>query len=204
MNGTLTIRQLAKLFSLGIQILKLVPKEHQMAVMEAIVLAIVRHDDQTDIGGDLHCEHVLMVGLMTAQEMAQNGQFDLAELVAAILHDVVEDTTTTLTELYDLFGSEVAAIVAALTHEAEEESDEVYLQRVAAAGKKTIDIKRRDKIQNLQRLILAPPAFRAQKLMEVRASLPIWEGMDQDSAALIMLALRDAEKADALEKNKGE
>lgn len=38
------------------------------------------------------------------------------EVVAALLHDVVEDTEATITEVEDRFGSEVAKIVSAVSH----------------------------------------------------------------------------------------
>jgi guanosine-3',5'-bis(diphosphate) 3'-pyrophosphohydrolase len=43
----------------------------------------------------------------------EGGVTDLSTLMAAVLHDTVEDTETTYTELADHFGKKVADVVSA-------------------------------------------------------------------------------------------
>lgn len=77
-------------------------------------------------------------------------------LAAALLHDVVEDADTTVEELRELFGDEVAGMVGALT---DDESIESYRQRkaehrerVAAAGPDALAIYAADKLTNIRML----------------------------------------------------
>lgn len=77
-------------------------------------------------------------------------------LAAALLHDVVEDADTTVEELRELFGDEVAGMVGALT---DDESIDSYRQRkaehrerVAAAGPDALAIYGADKLTNIRML----------------------------------------------------
>lgn len=74
-------------------------------------------------------------------------------LAAALLHDVVEDSETTLDELRELFGEAVAGMVGVLT---DDESLENYRERkaehrerVAAAGEDALAIYAADKLTNV-------------------------------------------------------
>ena len=83
-------------------------------------------------------------------------------LAAALLHDVVEDSETTLDELRELFGDEVAGLVGALT---DDESIDSYRERkaehrerVAAAPPDALAIYGADKLTNV-----AHPARRLRR-----------------------------------------
>jgi guanosine-3',5'-bis(diphosphate) 3'-pyrophosphohydrolase len=80
-------------------------------------------------------------------------------LAAALLHDVIEDAETTVEELRELFGDEVAGMVGALT---DDESIESYRQRkaehrerVAAASAEALAIYAADKLTNTRALRVA-------------------------------------------------
>lgn len=177
------------------QIMNIVPAELAQGVREAIDFARERHGNQSRFGGELHIDHVLRVG-REAVKYVKSHQLKnpLAFVQASFLHDVVEDTQTTFAEIEQRFGTDVARIVAGLSHEDEEETDEVYLARVAAAGEDVIKVKRFDRLDNIRSLIHASASFRAQKIAEVRAALSIWRQLDLEGADQIQTALGEVER----------
>lgn len=165
-------------------------------VMYACAFARERHGSQSRLNGELHIEHVLRVALAAAEyasarEFSPEDEYSL--VVSAVLHDVLEDTPTTDKEIAALFGNEVTQIDRSLSHVEEEEPDEVHLGRVAAAGLIAVLVKRFDRLDNLRSLRGAPADFRARKLVEVRAALPLWSVMDPESAVAIEQALIEEE-----------
>ena len=75
-------------------------------------------------------------------------------VVAGILHDVLEDTEATATELEDAFGAETARLVVALT---QDPSIEKYRERkaalrtqIVAAGPEAAAVSLADKVAKLQ------------------------------------------------------
>lgn len=90
---------------------------------DAIVLAAQAHRGQLEKAGRPYILHPLRVMLGVATE---------TERIAAVLHDVVEDTQVTLADIAAAgFASEVVVAVDALTHRADE-SYEDYVERAAA------------------------------------------------------------------------
>jgi (p)ppGpp synthase/HD superfamily hydrolase len=74
-------------------------------------LAARSHAGQTRKGGSVpYVNHVIEVAAMVAES---GGTED--EVVAAFLHDTVEDTTVTLADIRSGFGEGVAVLVAAVT-----------------------------------------------------------------------------------------
>jgi (p)ppGpp synthase/HD superfamily hydrolase len=102
-------------------------------------------------GGMPYVEHPISVAAL----LEEQGHRDEV-LAAALLHDVVEESGTTVEELRELFGDEVAGMVGALT---DDESIESYRQRkaehrerVAAAGPEALAIYGADKLTNIRLL----------------------------------------------------
>ena len=87
---------------------------------EALKFIAKKHAGQTRYNGNPYIIHPIRV----SQELKSD-----TEKVVALLHDVVEDTDTTLAEISDLFGPEVTAAVEALTAR-KGESYEDYIRRV--------------------------------------------------------------------------
>lgn len=74
---------------------------------EAVAFAAVHHGDQRRKGTDIpYLAHLLSVAALV---LVDGGDPD--ETVAAVLHDVLEDTAATATSVHDRFGSRVAALV---------------------------------------------------------------------------------------------
>jgi guanosine-3',5'-bis(diphosphate) 3'-pyrophosphohydrolase len=89
------------------------------------------------------------------------GVEDVDVLVAAILHDTVEDTETTLEELEREFGAVVAGIVAEVTDDKlllKPERKRRQVEHAPHLSPKARLVKLADKICNLRDAVDAPPA----------------------------------------------
>ncbi len=129
-------------------------------------------------GGMPYIEHPVTV----AARLEEQGYGEEA-VAAALLHDVVEDSETTLDELREKFGEAVAGIVGVLT---DDESIESYRERkaehrerVAAAGDEAMAIYGADKLTNVITLRAAyedeGEAIRDEFKVPVELKLEIWE-----------------------------
>jgi (p)ppGpp synthase/HD superfamily hydrolase len=122
-------------------------------VRSALEQARSDHEGQTrnGSGGMPYIEHPKAVAALLDEQ-----GYGEEVLAAALLHDVVEDSETTLDELREKFGEKVAGIVGALT---DDESIEEYRQRkaehrerVAAAVPDAHAIYAADKLTNTRTL----------------------------------------------------
>jgi guanosine-3',5'-bis(diphosphate) 3'-pyrophosphohydrolase len=86
------------------------PKADTRVVVRAYELAEQLHGDQRRRSGDLYITHPLAVTTI----LAELGM-DTTTLVAAILHDTVEDTPYTLADVTEEFGDDVAHLVDGVT-----------------------------------------------------------------------------------------
>ena len=85
---------------------------------------------------------------------------DVDAIVAAVLHDTVEDTETTFEEIADQFGSRVAALVAEVTDDKslpKAERKRLQIEHAAHASHGAKLIKLADKTSNLRALSHSPP-----------------------------------------------
>jgi len=78
--------------------------------LKALDLALTAHDGQTRKSGEPYIIHPILVAAITAK--ISN---DETMVQAALLHDVVEDTTFTIEDLEVAFGDDVAHMVEGLT-----------------------------------------------------------------------------------------
>ncbi|BCX79762.1 bifunctional (p)ppGpp synthetase/guanosine-3',5'-bis(diphosphate) 3'-pyrophosphohydrolase [Campylobacter sp. 19-13652] len=79
-------------------------------VQKAIDFCIVSHEGQYRKSGEPYAIHPILVACFVAYMGA-----DEAMIVAALLHDVVEDTDATLSDVRDAFGADAAKLVEGLT-----------------------------------------------------------------------------------------
>jgi hypothetical protein len=189
--GTLTHgEQLQEIVRLSKEIIELASGEQIEKIRTAIAMAVSRHREQHREGGEMYANHVLRVGKRAAEYARAQGMG--AKLIqAAILHDILEDTSTTEEEVEQKFGKEILEIVKAVSHRDEEESDEEYLNRVAAGGKLAVLVKRFDRLENLKDLTKAPKEFRLRKLRELEQAIPIWQRIDPEGAIEIEKITRE-------------
>ncbi|MFI8380310.1 RelA/SpoT family protein [Leeuwenhoekiella sp. NPDC079379] len=80
-------------------------------IRKAFEVAVDAHKDQRRKSGEAYVFHPLAVARIVASEIGM----DATSIAAALLHDVVEDTSYTLEDLEELFGPTVARIVDGLT-----------------------------------------------------------------------------------------
>ena len=79
-------------------------------VVRAYEYANAAHKGQFRISGEAYIHHPLQVALILAEL-----EMDTQSVVAALLHDVVEDTDISLKEIEEKFGADVAVLVDGVT-----------------------------------------------------------------------------------------
>ena len=117
----------------------------------AIDLAALRHSAQQRKGpsGAPYINHLVEVATLLANEA---GVQDRDTLIAAVLHDIIEDTPTTLDEVVERFGERVGEIVSALTDDKslpKEERKRLVLVHLASADEAVKLIKLADLSSNV-------------------------------------------------------
>jgi GTP pyrophosphokinase len=85
--------------------------EDKKLIRQAFDVAVDAHKDQRRKSGEAYIFHPIAVAKIVASEIG----LDATSIAAALLHDVVEDTTYTITDIERLFGESVARIVDGLT-----------------------------------------------------------------------------------------
>lgn len=127
-------------------------------------IAEAMHHGQFRKSGDPYITHPLAV----AQICAELGM-DTTTLVAALLHDTVEDTRYTLQALHADFGPEVAHLVDGVTKfdkafYGKAAEAETIRKMIVAAGKdvRVLIIKLADRLHNMRTLDARSPASRAR------------------------------------------
>ncbi len=117
-----------------------------------------RHQRRKDHEASPYINHPIDVATVLATVGAVA---DLTTLVAAILHDTIEDTATTPAELDRLFGPEVRRLVEEMTDDkglAKAERKRLQIEHARAASHRAKLIKLGDKICNVRDVTHAPPA----------------------------------------------
>ncbi len=122
----------------------------------AYVFSVRRHGSQTRASGDPYFSHPIEVaGILTRYRL------DTATIATALLHDTVEDTTTSLGEIEKSFGSEVAKLVDGVTklskielQSKEENQAENFRKFVLAmsADLRVLLVKLADRLHNMRTL----------------------------------------------------
>lgn len=105
---------------------------------EAIILATQAHRNQVDKAGAPYILHPLRIMLTQADE---------ARRIAAILHDVVEDSDITPEFIKEHFGQMIADAIVALTRR-DDEGYDTFISR-CASNAIARDVKRADIADNL-------------------------------------------------------
>jgi (p)ppGpp synthase/HD superfamily hydrolase len=128
-------------------------------ILSAAMYAADKHSGQRRKGAaaEPYINHLIEVADMVAMAIAEP---DTDLVIAALLHDVVEDTGTTSEELEERFGPDVASLVAEVTDDKSLPKEERKRLQVAHAPKVSVRaqvIKLADKISNLRALRNSPP-----------------------------------------------
>jgi guanosine-3',5'-bis(diphosphate) 3'-pyrophosphohydrolase len=117
-----------------------------------------RHQRRKDADASPYINHPIAVATVLA---AEGDVSDEVTLIAAALHDTVEDTQTTFEELEEHFGPEVTSLVRELTDDkslqkAERKSLQIEHARNSSVRAKQLKIA--DKICNVRDITLSPPS----------------------------------------------
>ena len=134
---------------------------HDIArLLDAAVFASIRHRDQRrkDVYESPYINHPIAV----ANVLATEGQVtDVQLLIAALLHDTVEDTGTSAHEVTDGFGAQISSVVAEVTDDKSLRKAERKQRQVEGAPHKSAQAKQlkiADKICNVRDIDVDSPA----------------------------------------------
>lgn len=91
---------------------------------------------------------------------SHGGVRDPVTLIAALLHDTVEDTLATFADIEEAFGEEVRVVVEAVTDDKslpKAERKQLQVMHAASKSERAKLVKLGDKISNLRDLLESPP-----------------------------------------------
>ncbi len=131
-----------------------------VSLLRALVFAANKHRDQRRKGAEAspYINHPIAVTAVLAVEA---GVVDEVLLIAALLHDTVEDTNTTWAELEELFGIPVASLVKEVTDDKslpKSRRKELQIENAPALSREAKQLKVADKISNIRDITRFPPA----------------------------------------------
>lgn len=117
-----------------------------------------RSQRRKDVEASPYINHPIEVATILA---TRGAVADLTTLIAAILHDTIEDTETTPEELEERFGSEVRALVLEVTDDKrlpKAERKRLQVEHAPRRSGMAKVIKLGDKIANVRDVTATPPA----------------------------------------------
>lgn len=145
------------------------PRSWIDAYGKALQFAARAHGEQKTPKGLPYVVHVTTVAAEALAAAAVEGQDAALVAACALLHDVVEDTATTVTEIEAAFGPIVAAGVSALTKDSKLPKDRKMadsLERILRQPREVAVVKLADRIANMA----PPPAhWTPEKIESYRA-----------------------------------
>jgi (p)ppGpp synthase/HD superfamily hydrolase len=130
-----------------------------VSLMRALDFAAQKHRAQRRKGAaaEPYINHLAEVALLVAEA---TGGTDPVAVVGALLHDTIEDTTTTADDLTREFSADVAALVAEVTDDKalpKQERKRLQIETTADRSHRAKLIKIADKTSNLRSIIESPP-----------------------------------------------
>ena len=162
------------------------PDTDEDLLNRAYVYAMKAHGTQTRASGDPYFSHPLEVAaILTGLKL------DDATIVAALLHDTIEDTEATRAEIDTIFGHEIGALVEGLTklkrlelvsREAKQAENLRKLLLAIADDVRVLLIKLADRLHNMRTLEFVPHASRrriAEETLDIYAPLAGRMGMQE-------------------------
>jgi guanosine-3',5'-bis(diphosphate) 3'-pyrophosphohydrolase len=185
-------------------------------VYRAYLFGAEAHDGQHRLSGEPYITHPLAVAKILAEM-----RMDYQSIMAAILHDVIEDTPTAKEELTKEFGDEVAELVDGVSkitqikfHSKAEAQAENFRKMMLAMVRdiRVILIKLADRLHNMRTLGVMPPEKRrriARETLEIYAPIANRLGMNtvrlelEDLGFSAMYPMRYRVLRDAVIKARG-
>ncbi len=162
------------------------PDTNEDLLNRAYVYAMKAHGSQTRASGDPYFSHPLEVAAILTDL-----KLDDATIVAALLHDTIEDTEATRAEIDQVFGQEIGALVEGLTklkrlelvsREAKQAENLRKLLLAISDDVRVLLIKLADRLHNMRTLEFVPAASRqriAEETLDIYAPLAGRMGMQE-------------------------
>jgi len=160
------------------------PRSNSDLIRKAYAYGLAMHEGQLRKSGEPYFTHpVAVAAILTEQHL------DDATIITALLHDTIEDTKSTYTEVERLFGHEVAELVDGVTKltnlhlsSTESQQAENFRKLFMAMSKdlRVILVKLADRLHNMRTIKSMKPEKQAQKAretMEIYAPLAGRMGM---------------------------
>ncbi len=176
------------------------PQADESLLLRAFQFAEKAHTGQTRASGEDYITHPLEVAMILTET-----HMDIETLVAAVLHDVVEDTQITIKEIRDEFGDNVARLVDGVTklsrldfkNKQEQQAESLRKMLLAMAEDvRVILIKLADRLHNMRTLTYRPLIKRkatARETLDIYAPLAHRLGISRMQWEMEDLAFRHLE-----------
>src|SRR5262244_2946730 len=192
------------------------PHTNEELLNRAYVYAMKAHGEQVRASGDPYFSHPLEVAAILTDL-----KLDDATIVAALLHDTIEDTEATRAEIDQLFGKDIGHLVEGLTklkkldlvsREAKQAENLRKLLLAIAEDVRVLLVKLADRLHNMRTIEYMRPEARrriAEETIDIYAPLAGRIGMYELREELESLAFRElnpeaykvvGERLEALEK----
>ncbi len=164
------VAQIATLASLSSIVATYLSEADQQRVREAYRFGDEAHLGQFRSSGEPYISHPIAVA-----EICAGWKLDAESLMAALLHDTVEDTQVTRMDVHERFGAQVAALVDGLSKldkvqfaSREQHQAESFRKMLLAMARdaRVIMIKLADRLHNLRTLNAVPPTKRRRVAIE--------------------------------------
>src|ERR1700690_4346021 len=174
------------------------PQTNEELLNRAYVYAMQAHGKQQRDSGDPYFSHPLEVAAILTDL-----KLDDATIAAALLHDTIEDTDATRTEIDRVFGHDIGRLVEGLTKlkkldlvskEAKQAENLPNLLLAIAADVRLLLIKLADRLHNMRTLTHRPPEARrltAEETLDIYAPLAGRMGMHEMGEELEDLAFHE-------------
>jgi len=174
------------------------PNANEDLLNRAYVYAMKAHGTQIRASGDPYFSHPLEVAAILTDL-----KLDDATIVAALLHDTIEDTAATKAEIDEKFGHEIGALVDGLTklkkldlvtREAKQAENLRKLLLAIADDVRVLLVKLADRLHNMRTLSHMPPEARrraAEETLDIYAPLAARIGMYEMREELENLAFQE-------------
>ena len=192
------------------------PDTDEDLLNRAYVYAMRAHGEQTRASGDPYFSHPLEVAAILT-----NLKLDDATIVAALLHDTLEDTSTTRAEIDQKFGTEIGELVEGLTKlnkldlvskQAAQAENLRKLLLAIASDVRVLLVKLADRLHNMRTMDAVLPAKRARvatETLDIYAPIAHRLGLNQTYRELQELSFanmqpwRQAALSKAVQKARG-
>ncbi len=168
-------------------------------VYRAYLLGAEAHEGQSRISGEPYISHPVEVALILAEM-----RMDANSIIAAILHDVIEDTPTAKEQIAEQFGDEVAELVDGVSKltqidfrsKAEAQAENFRKMMLAMVKDiRVIIIKLADRLHNMRTLEVMHPEKRrriARETMDIYAPIANRLGIFKMRHELLDLSIKAA------------